>query len=362
MLHFFAATVRRKINEAAWSYDNVPGKYIDIVKGVIYPTVAHVAAERFIGTALKTKDNPKGMFTELEMFEMLASLFTMTFLTFDQPEINFAVHAEATQAGIILGAIATKSLLEATPPSYWSLKGLAAEILSIVHPPKKNLWYPFFNRLAATGRPADQIIGNVLGIAVGSSVNHAHGTVNAIDFYLDDERKTEREHIIQLVQHNSDENDALLLGYVNEAMRLRPQYEGLWRESTIDATIDQGPGLPPLDLKKGDRIWASFRNAHLNPLDFPDPTAVDPLRPPLPFTNTNGTGFHACPGVDYAQKAIVEFFKVVFSLKNLRRASGDAGTLRRFTEIAYETETDIFVQRNGTTSPWPGSMNLVFDA
>ncbi|KDR77934.1 hypothetical protein GALMADRAFT_244901 [Galerina marginata CBS 339.88] len=359
---FFAATVKKKISETVWSYDNVPGNYIDIVKGVIYPTVAHIAAEKFTGVPLKTKDNPRGLYTELEMFDMLATLFMMTFLAFDAPEINFALHASALQAGTVLGALATKSLLEATPPSHSSFSGLLAEAASFVHPVSDKPWYGFFNRLAATGRAQDQIIGNVLGIAVGASVNHAHATVNAIDFYLDDERKSERDNIVQLVQHNSSANDALLLGYVNEAMRLRPQFEGLWREATVDATVDQGPGLPAMQVKKGDRLRASFRNAHLNSLDFPNPTAVDPRRPPLPFDNINGTGFHGCPGVNYAQKAMVEVFKVVFSLKNLRRASGDAGTLRRFNEIVHETESDVFVQRNGTTSPWPGSMYLVFDA
>jgi hypothetical protein len=29
--------------------------------------------------------------------------------------------------------------------------------------------------MAATGRPLDQLLGNVLGIVVGSSVNFAHG-------------------------------------------------------------------------------------------------------------------------------------------------------------------------------------------
>ena len=45
---------------------------------------------------------------------------------------------------------------------------------------------------------------------------------------------------------------------------LKPQFPGLWREAVVDATIPQGPGLPPLEIKTGDRIWASFRNAHLN--------------------------------------------------------------------------------------------------
>ena len=43
----------------------------------------------------------------------------------------------------------------------------------------------------------------------------------------------------------------------------------------------------------------------------------------------------------------------------MRRAPGDAGKLSGFTEVVNETETNVFIKPNGTTSPWPGSMYLV---
>ena len=49
----------------------------------------------------------------------------------------------------------------------------------------------------------------------------------------------------------------------------------------------------------------------------------------------------------------------MFKLQNVRRATGDAGRLSGFTEIVNETETNVFIKPNGTTSPWPGSMYLV---
>ncbi|PPQ84052.1 hypothetical protein CVT26_013955, partial [Gymnopilus dilepis] len=377
---YFASTIKAKINEAAWSYNNgVPGKYVDIVKDVIYPAVAHVAADRLTGVPLKTKSNPTGLFTELEMFEMLATLVryyfstigvynselccSVTFLAFDNTETSFALHDAAQKAGTIIGALAAKSVLAASPAASPNVLGrVAASVVSFFWPPQDKPWYPFLSRLAQSGRPLDEILGEILGIAVGASVNHGHALVNVVDFYLDDARKAEREHIVELVKHNDAECQALLWGYVNEAMRLQPQFEGLWRTSVVDSIVDQGPSLPLLQVKAGDRLRASFRNAHLNPLDFPDPTTVNPRRPPSAYTTINGTGFHLCPGVDYAQKTIVEAIRVIFSLKNVRRAPGDAGSLKRFTEIVHETETDSFVQRNGTVSPWPGSMNIVWDA
>ena len=101
----------------------------------------------------------------------------------------------------------------------------------------------------------DELLGNVLGVAVGASVNYAQAAVHVIDFYLDDAQEKERNHIIQLVNGEDNDNGELLRGYVREAMRkieryfvrcfhilipllgLRPQFPGLWREALVDATV-----------------------------------------------------------------------------------------------------------------------------
>jgi hypothetical protein len=56
---------------------------------------------------------------------------------------------------------------------------------------------------------------------------------------------------------------------------------------------------------------------------------------------------------------IAEIVRVVFGLKNLRRAPGDAGKLKKITEIKNETVVNHYVQWNGELSMWPGSMHLV---
>ena len=84
------------------------------------------------------------------------------------------------------------------PSEFQNIVGrVAASITSFIWPPNDNLWYPFLNRMAATGKPIDQLLGNILGVAVGASVNHGHAAVNVVDFYLDDARKKERDHIVR---------------------------------------------------------------------------------------------------------------------------------------------------------------------
>ena len=56
-------------------------------------------------------------------------------------------------------------------------------------------------------------------MAVGACVNYAQAAVNVIDFYLDDSRAEERKHIAELVHKTDPAADALLRGYVCEAMR-----------------------------------------------------------------------------------------------------------------------------------------------
>jgi linoleate 10R-lipoxygenase len=79
--------------------------------------------------------------------------------------------------------------------------------------------YPFLSKLTETGRPIDQLIGNILGVAVGACVNYAQAAVNVVNFYLDDARTAERKYIIKLAHSTDLAADALLRGYVCEAMR-----------------------------------------------------------------------------------------------------------------------------------------------
>ena len=106
------------------------------------------------------------------------------------------------------------------------------------------------------------------------------------------------------------------------------------------------------------RKFLNFLFFSSQPQEFSNPTAIDPNRPATSY-NLNGAGFHNCAGVEYAVQTIAEIVRVVFKLQNVRRASGDAGRLSGFTEIVNETETNVFIKPNGTTTPWPGSLYLV---
>ena len=52
---------------------------------------------------------------------------------------------------------------------------LFSAVQNIIWPADKKPCYPFLSRLAESGRPMKDLVGNVIGLAVGSSVNYAQG-------------------------------------------------------------------------------------------------------------------------------------------------------------------------------------------
>ncbi|KAJ7803765.1 heme peroxidase [Mycena olivaceomarginata] len=347
--NWYRDSVTQLIKERSWKYDGVAGNYVDIVKSVINVTSC--------GLPLKTKDNPSGLYTEQEVYDIL------TFLSIGDNEHGFSLRWAAIQSGGVIQALIAKAILEIAPKSAPNaITGFIAKCSNFLWPPSDKPCYPFLSKLSETGRPVNELTATVVGLAVGSSVNYAQAAVHVIDFYLDEAHEQERIQIIKLVQGDASKSTDLLRVMSGRQCvgRLNPQFTGLWRDVAADAAIPPRKRITPYERQAGDRIWASFKNAHINPADFPNPTAVDPSRP-LESYNLNGAGFHTCPGVTYAEQTIAEIVKVVFQLKNVRRAAGDPGKLSGFKTIINETETNVYLTPYGTTSPWPGSMYLVYD-
>jgi hypothetical protein len=92
-------------------------------------------------------------------------------------------------------------------------------ITSLIASPQNKPCYPFLSKLTETGRPVDELLGNILGVAVGASVNYAQASVHVIEFYLDSAREKEYNHIVQLSKNSDAQSAELLRGYVCEAMR-----------------------------------------------------------------------------------------------------------------------------------------------
>ena len=119
---------------------------------------------------------------------------SLTFLSIGDNEHGFSLRWTAAEAGGVIQALIAKSILEVTPtaatvlaPSFSdvyspltyaqnALVGLFARVSSYIWPAVEKPYYPFLSKLADTGRPLNELVATVVGLAVGSSVNYAQGT------------------------------------------------------------------------------------------------------------------------------------------------------------------------------------------
>ena len=74
-----------------------------------------------------------------------------------------------------------------------------------------------------------------------------------------------------------------------------------------------------------------------------------------------GTGFHECLGLQLSEETISEILKVMFQLKNLRRADGSVGRLLGAINSSDGGEV-LFMDEAGKTACWPSSLTLVVSA
>jgi len=351
-------------------YDGVPRKkYVDIIGNVINLVAVHWASDILCGIPLKTEKTPGGAFTEQEVYEMLEVLFTCVFENVD-PEHGWTLTTAAVGVGKIINNLIQQSIEKAAPvtsPNPILLEFTAIE--SALFPTDEKVCHAFLKRLvdgaAAPGKSRAEALrettANVIGLAVGSSVNYSQAAAQVVDFYLDPARAGDLQNIKQIIAEDTPKNAELLRGYVREAMRLNPQYAGLFRSVMQDDSIPMGHGLPNVNVKKGDLIFASFRNAHLNPIDFPNPETVDPTRPRDSY-QLQGSGFHLCPGISFTEQTIPELVKVIFRLPNLQRAPGVMGQCQSFMMNKFGTDNKMYITPTGNWSPWPGSLILTYDA
>ncbi|KAI5117535.1 hypothetical protein M0805_004768 [Coniferiporia weirii] len=343
--------------------DDDKATYVDIVGNVINLVSVHWAADKLCGIPLKTAANPRGLFTEQEVYTMFTVLFMCVFENVT-PENGWTLRAGAKQVGDIINKLIEQSLKEAAPHTASNIiSGLLTAQKELLLPSAPKECDPFLKNLAASKRPTNQLVACVIGLAVGSSVNYSQAVAQVVDFYLSPARASECAALIAVCKRpeGDAEADALLRGYVREGMRLNPQFGGLFRAAVQDAVVPQGDGLEPLTVKAGDLLFASFKNANLNPQDFPNPTTVDPTRPKDSY-QLQGAGFHNCPGVDFASDTISQVIRIIFTLPNLRRAPAPAGVCASFDLNSFGTDNTMYVTATGNWSPWPGSLFVAYDA
>lgn len=348
---FYRDITEQLLNEKSYTLGKPTQKHVDLIRDV--GNIAHVHfASRVFNLPLKTEQNPKGLFTEHELYQILAIIFVCIFFDIDAVK-SFPLRQGAREASMKLGKVVEANVKLTTG---LGIRGLFTGKPN-KHDPLANYGINMVKGLSKSGLSNYDIAWSQILPTTGAMVpNQAQVFAQAVDYYLGEGI----EHIPRIheaaKQSPSPETDALLLGYAMEGIRMAGTF-GSYREAVSDDTIveDDGREVP---VKKGDRVFVSFVGAAKDPKRFPSPEQVDPRRPLDSYIHY-GLGPHACLGREASQVALTEMFRGLFKRSNVRRAPGAQGQLKKVPRpggfFVYMTEdwSGIF--------PFPCTMKVMWD-
>lgn len=101
--------------------------------------------------------------------------------------------------------------------------------------------------------------------------------------------------------------------------------DGVYRKATV------AKEYAGTKYNKGDKVYLNYRAAGRFS-KFRNPTEIDPTRPIDDYKGLQGDTVFKVLGQDFVYGAAANVLRAVYSLNNVRRANGPAGTLRRFKE------------------------------
>ncbi|KAJ6619469.1 linoleate diol synthase [Mycena sp. CBHHK59/15] len=335
---FFRDTTRKLIS--THSFTLVGGKkcVVDIVRDVLKIVPVYWAAD-LAGIQLKTRDTPHGDYTPLALYDILSEIYALVFLETEMAKIMvLQAKVQAHVDGLLSHIKANLGL-----PSRVSM---IDTVSSLFGKHKKTEQHELVKRLRETGR-GSELANTILALMVGSTVELSIGLINMVNLYMGSDNDAE---IRALATSAGDLN-----GYVYEAQRLDPPFQGVYRTPSEEVTIAN------TKFAQGMRIFLDVATASLNSDVFAEPTIVDPGRNPKEGY-LHGDGAFRSLGETLTAKIMSEVLHVVFGYKNVARAPGQSGILKRFKDDSRPDLRFAYLDQNKFTSPWPTSMAVQYDA
>jgi hypothetical protein len=288
--------------------------------------------------------NPIGIEVD-QLYLALAVLFAYVFLDGDTAS-SFKLRSSAKTATdgvaqlvkIVCTAVAAGGMF---PISDLFRTGKAGQLLA-------DYGVNFLKRLFEGGKSVDEVVWTIIPTAAAAVATQAQHFTQMLDIYLTDEYYNAHWAEIQRCAWSDDPADFdKLKGYALEANRLAPAAFGLLRKANVDAVIDDNG--KKVEIKTGDQIYTDFITAGLDEKVFPDPKKIDPTRDRSLYIH-HGYGPHSCLGRPIVEVAMATQLKVFAKLKNLRRAPGPQGQLKKTVPSPNPTGSD--------PKPSPGSISV----
>ncbi|KAK1671336.1 linoleate diol synthase [Colletotrichum godetiae] len=353
---------------------------VDIVRDVINLTNTRFNAALF-HLPIKNEDSPWGVYTDQELYVVVATLFQSVFLDADIGN-SFKLRTIARELGQGLGKL--MGLVCQTI----SKAGLITDIVAKIREGEASL--PTFGnhlieRLLADGKDIDEVVwGTIMPVVTANVTNQSQVMALCIDYYLG-EGHDHLKTLYKLAHENTPEADEKLMKYMLEGCRLRGTV-AVYREAvTTQVITDYAPCLlDPNDptsrtpkvnddidgtkyevkIPKGTKVLCNLMTAGRDPTIFEAPNEVRLDRPLESYVHY-GLGPHWCAGKEISRVAQTSLFKEIVGLKGLRRAdkqsggNGGRGKLKNMPAGAWNGQVGLPVgsNQNGASKkdePWLG--------
>lgn len=336
---YFYDTTRELIESCNYSLVGKKTYGVDIVRDVLRIVPVYWAASEIAGIQLKTNGARQGDYTPNELYDILGDIYSFIFLDIEASKVMVLQAKVLEHINTLLGHI--KSHLQGQGNKRISV----ARAVSALSPTKKTEQSELIKRLAALGGSSDELANTVLALMVASTAELSLALTNAVNLYLGSEQEV-------TIRTLSGDAKASLDGYVYEALRLDPPFEGVYR--TAAKPIDA------LGIKANDRVFLNIAVANTDESVFPSPGVVNAARESK--TILPGDGLFSHLGEGLTVKIVSEVLRAVYSKNNVRRAPGQSGVLPRFKDHARPDLRFAYLDARQFTSAWPTSLSILYDA
>ncbi|GAA6058664.1 hypothetical protein JCM10212_004075 [Sporobolomyces blumeae] len=360
-----APKVREALETASWSTGSGK-KRVEIIEQVIVPVCMGWIADQ-VGFPLKTKENPRGLLTPHELYDVLCEAYTHIHLNFD-PTLGFKLRNSVVKHTGVLKTVIEFRLAEASGAPT-KLHDLAKDLKDIFLGAKAgqgvvmsdNARKVYDRVLQRSNRPMEEI-ADILQFSMVNFVTSVTACSKALDFYL---RPENQQYLADLHASTATAvglaNDSTIQRYVNEALRLDPAVGGFVRQAKKATKISGGANAPEIDLKEGTLLYIDWTQVNRDSAAFANPDSVDLDRDATKYRLAE-PGIRSSRGESINTLVAVGVAKEVFRLVNLTRAPGAAGTLGGFQggiDGPASTAT-TFLLKDQSFTPFPQSIQVDF--
>jgi len=329
--------------------------YIDIVRDVINLVPVYWLSDNIIGLPLKIEGNQRGTYREQDLYNWFANIANYVYCNTD-PSNDWALR-EQSQVATRKMIKYLKGHLEKLTRGLANVEGITDSVFHWISG-RNDCSERFLNVLVkATGSQSsnsalDSLSNSLLASVVPTAALFSQIIAHVVNFYLDEDKLTQREQIVRLVEKRAN---AEVMPYVFEALRMDPPL------SSVLLSARSATSVAGTVVAEGQHILAGIIRATHDPSTFPSPEEPNYGRQPGTVADVLGLDRRGLLSQHLFERVVPCILGKIFKLNHLRRQPSQSGRLTRFTEKIYSVPEQSYRDMNGRLTPFPCSLIVEFD-